>query len=461
MTTLLIKNSQLLVTMDDHQREIPGGGLFIQDGFIESVGESSDLPNEADEILDLSGYIVLPGLVNTHHHFYQTLTRAVPAAQDANLFNWLKTLYPIWARLTPEDIFVSTQTALAELAHSGCTTASDHLYLFPNGSRLDDEISAAGEIGLRLHASRGSMSLGESLGGLPPDSVVDGEETILKDSQRLIQRYHDPKPGAYIQIVLAPCSPFSVTTELMKQSALLAREYGVHLHTHLAETEDEESFCLKRFGYRPVGYMESVNWMGNDVWFAHSIYVNDDEIVSFAKVGCGVAHCPTSNMRLASGIAPIREYLTAGVKVGLGVDGSASNDGSHMLNEARQAMLLARVKEGITGFSLSNDPTRKLMTARDALRLATRGGASVLGRTDIGSLEKGKCADFFAIDLNRLDYAGALHDPLAAVVFSQPGKVDHTVVGGKFVVRNRQLVTRDETDLVKKHNHCASKLLRI
>jgi 8-oxoguanine deaminase len=459
MTSLLIKNANLLVTMDDHQREIPGGGLFIRDGFIDQVGDSKELPTSADEILDLDGYIVLPGLINTHHHFYQTLTRAVPAAQDANLFNWLKTLYPIWARLTPEDIFISSQTALAELAHSGCTTASDHLYLFPNGSKLDDEISAAAEIGLRLQASRGSMSLGESQGGLPPDSVVDDEDAILKDSLRLIQRYHDPKPGAFVQIVLAPCSPFSVTRELMIQSALLAREYGVHLHTHLAETEDEESFCLQKFGHRPVGYMNEVNWMGEDVWFAHCVYVNDQEIDSFSRLGCGVAHCPSSNMRLASGIAPIREYLAAGVKVGLGVDGSASNDGSHMLSEARQAMLLSRVKEGLTGFSLSNDPDRKLMTARDALKLATRGGAAVLGRTDIGSLEKGKCADFFAIDLNRLEYAGALHDPVAAVIFAQPVKVDHTVVGGKFVIRNGHLITREESNLVQKHNQCARRLL--
>ena len=459
MTTLLIKNAQILVTMDDHQREITGGGLFIRDGFIEQVGVSADLPDSADEVLDLQGHIVLPGLVNTHHHFYQTLTRAVPAAQDANLFNWLKTLYPIWARLTPQDIFISTQTALAELALSGCTTASDHLYLFPNGSKLDDEIAAAAQIGLRLQASRGSMSLGESQGGLPPDSVVDNEETILKDSLRLIQRYHDPKPGAMVQIVLAPCSPFSVTGELMKQSALLARQYGVHLHTHLAETEDEESFCLQKFGYRPVGYMQSVDWVGKDVWFAHSVYVNTDEIKTFANSGCGVAHCPSSNMRLASGIAPIREYMAAGVNVGLGVDGSASNDGSHLLAEARQAMLLSRVREGITGFSLSNDPARKLMTARQALWLATRGGAAVLGRRDIGSLEPGKCADFFAINLNRLEYAGALHDPVAALVFAQPVKADYTVVAGRFVVKKSNLETVDEHALIERHNRSATRLL--
>lgn len=458
MPTLLIKNATVLVTMDDRQREIADGGLFVRDGLIEQVGPSHELPTSADEILDLTGHIILPGLVNTHHHFYQTLTRAVPAAQDANLFNWLKTLYPIWAGLTPEDIFISTQTALAELAFSGCTTASDHLYLFPNGSKLDDEIDAAKEIGMRIHASRGSMSLGESDGGLPPDSVVDTEESILKDSQRLIETYHDSKPGAMTQIVLAPCSPFSVTSELMKQSAILAREYGVQLHTHLAETEDEEQFCLDMFGHRPVDYMGEVGWLDGDVWFAHSVYVNEDEINIYAKHHCGVAHCPSSNMRLASGIAPIKEMLAAGVDVGLGVDGSASNDGSHMLGEARQAMLVARVKEGITGYSLSSD-NRKLMTARDALQLATRGGAAVLGRSDIGSLEKGKCADFFAIKLNTLDYAGALHDPVAATIFAQPVKANYTVVNGKFVIKESQLVHVDESKLVEKHNKAAKRLL--
>ena len=459
MSTLLIKNATVLVTMDDHQREIPEGGLFVRDGFIEQVGLTSTLQQTADEVLDLRGHLLLPGLVNTHHHFYQTLTRAVPAAQDANLFNWLKTLYPIWARLTPDDIFISTQTALAELALSGCTTTSDNLYLYPNGARLDDEIAAAQEIGVRLQASRGSMSLGESKGGLPPDSVVEPEAKILADSQRLIQQYHDAKPGAFVQIVLAPCSPFSVTGELMKQSAKLGREYGVHLHTHLAETEDEEAFCLQKFGTRPVAYMQSVGWVGEDVWFAHAVYVNGEEAKIFATHGCGVAHCPSSNMRLACGIAPVKEYLAAGVKVGLGVDGSASNDGSHMLAEVRQAMLLARLKEGITGFSLSNDPSRKLMTARETLRLATRGGAAVLGRSDIGSLEVGKCADFFAINLNRLDYAGALHDPVAAAVFCHPVRADTTVIGGRFVVREGQLVTLDEMKLVERHNRAAKRLL--
>lgn len=457
--TILIKNATLLVTMDGHRREIRDGGLFARNGFIEQIGSSADLPEIADEVLDLTGHIVLPGLINTHHHFYQTLTRAVPAAQDVNLFNWLKTLYPIWAKMTPDDIRISTQTALAELALSGCTTASDHLYLFPNGSKLDDEIEAASDVGLRLHASRGSMSLGESKGGLPPDTVVDSEEFILKDSQRLIQRYHDPKPGSMVQIVLAPCSPFSVTGELMSQSAKLAREYGVHLHTHLAETQDEEVFCLEKFGYRPLGYMQSLDWVGNDVWFAHSVHINQKEIQVYAHEGCGVAHCPSSNMRLGSGAAPILDYLTAGVKVGLGVDGSASNDGSHLLAEARQAMLLARLRAGLMGASLSSDGSEKLFTARQSLELATIGGAAVLGRNDIGSLEVGKCADFIAINLNRLEYAGALHDPVAAIVFCQPGNVDLNVVHGKIVVKDQQLVNIDLPDLISNHNKAASRLL--
>lgn len=460
MATLLVKNASLIVTMDGQDRELSQAGIFCQDGFIEQIGPMSELPASADTVLDLQDHIVLPGLVNTHHHFYQTLTRAVPAAQNANLFHWLKTLYPIWARLTPEDIHISTKTALAELALSGCTTASDHLYLFPNGSKLDDEIEAASQIGLRLHASRGSMSLGESQGGLPPDSVVDDEDTILKDSQRLIEQYHDPKPGSKVQIVLAPCSPFSVTTDLMRQSAHLAREYHVHLHTHLAETEDEEAFCLEMFGHKPVAYMQEVDWIGPDVWFAHSVHVNQEEINLYAKHGCGVAHCPGSNMRLASGIAPILEMLAAGVKVGLGVDGSASNDSSHLLAEARLAMLLSRVGSGMRGASLSGTSAPPLMTARQVLSIATRGGAAVLGRSDIGSLEVGKCADFIAIKLDKLDYAGALHDPVAATLFCNSVKVDLNVVGGEIVVKDGVLQSLDLAEHVQKHNQAALRLVR-
>lgn len=459
MTTLLVKNAEMIVTMDDAGRELRGAAIFCRDGFIEQIGPVEALPQDADEVLDLAGHIVFPGMVNTHHHFYQTLTRAVPGTQDANLFNWLKTLYPIWARMTPEDVFISTQTALAELALTGCTTSSDHLYLFPNGARLDDEIEGARIVGLRLHAARGSMSLGESKGGLPPDSVTDSEENILKDSLRVIQRYHNPEPGSKLQIVLAPCSPFSVTGELMRQSAQLAREYHVHLHTHLAETEDEDDFCLQKFGQKPVAYMQSVDWIGNDVWFAHSVWVNDAEVDLYAQHGCGVAHCPSSNMRLASGIAPVMKMLARGVKLGLGVDGSASNDGSHMLNEARQAMLLARLHSGIKGASRSAPDAPPLMTARQALRVATRGGASVLGRTDIGSLEVGKCADFFAIDLNKVDYAGALEDPVAAVVFCAPVKANWTVVGGEVIVGDGQLRTLDLPTHVERHNKASRRLI--
>ena len=460
MSTMLVRNAELLVTMDSRRQEIPGGGIFIRDGFIERVGPTAELPLIADQVIDLPGHIIAPGLINTHHHFYQTLTRAVPAAQNANLFQWLKTLYPIWARIQPEEIHISTQIALAELALSGCTAASDHLYLYPNGSRLDDEIEAGLATGMRLHAARGSMSLGESQGGLPPDSVVEDEAFILKDSQRLIETYHDPKPGARVQVFLAPCSPFSVTPDLMRQSAALARQYGVRLHTHLAETADEEVFCIEKFGHRPVAYMEHLNWIGEDVWFAHSVHVNDDEIRLYAHTGCGVAHCPTSNMRLASGIAPVLRMLQAGVKVGLGVDGSASNDGSNLLEEVRQAMLVARLDAGLRGASLSGTRAPVLMTARQAMEIATRGSASVLGRQDLGSLEPGKCADFFTVNLHRLDFAGALHDPLAALVFCAPVRVDNTVVGGQFVVRDGQLVTLDLPVLIEKHNRAARRILQ-
>ncbi|MGH2581582.1 MAG: 8-oxoguanine deaminase [Anaerolineales bacterium] len=459
MGTLLIRNASLVATFDGQRRELSDAGLFVRDGLIEQVGPTRELPVKADEILDLGGHVVLPGLINTHHHFYQTLTRAVPAAQNANLFNWLKILYPIWARLTAEDIYVSTQTALAELALSGCTTAADHLYLFPNGARLDDEIEAAREVGLRLHASRGCMSVGESQGGLPPDSIVEDEDFILAESQRLVAAFHEEQPGAMTQIVLAPCSPFSVSPDLMKKTVELAREYKVTLHTHLAETQDEEEYAQVHFGMRPVAWMETVGWVGEDVWYAHSVHVNDAEINLYAQRGCGVAHCPTSNMRLASGIAPIARMVTAGVNVGLGVDGSASNDSSHMLAEARQAMLVSRMDAGLHGASLSGDES-ELMSARQALELATRGGAAVLGRDDIGSLEVGKCADFVAFEMNQLDYAGALHDPLAALVFCTPVRADFTVVGGRFIVKERELQTVEMGKIIETHNHAARRLVR-
>ncbi|MBI5303460.1 MAG: 8-oxoguanine deaminase [Chloroflexi bacterium] len=448
MPTLLIKHADVLLTMDTARREIRDGALFVRDNVIAQVGATNELPTTADRVIDARGMVVLPGLVNTHHHLYQTLTRALPAAQDADLFHWLKTLYPIWAELTPDAVYTSALTGLAELVLSGCTTAADHLYLFPNGSKLDDEIRAAREIGIRFHPTRGSMSLGESQGGLPPDRVCDSEDAILRDSRRVIETFHDPNPYSMCRVSLAPCSPFSVTPDLMRESARLARAYKVHLHTHLAETRDEEDFCLQKFGYRPVDYAEHLEWMGNDVWFAHSVWVNDAEIKRYAQVGAGIAHCPTSNMRLASGIAPIVKMLNAGVKVGLGVDGSASNDSSHMLAEARQAMLLQRV---------GGDP--RALTARQALELGTLGGARVLGRDDIGALETGKAADFIAVNLNRLDFAGALHDPVSALVFCTPPRVDLSVINGRVVVENGALTTLDLMPVIERHNRIAREMV--
>ncbi len=444
MSTLLIRRADLLVTMDAGRHRIPDGGLFVRGNVIEQVGPTADLPKEADRVIDAGGMIVLPGLVNTHHHLYQTLTRAVPAAQGATLFQWLKTLYPIWAGLTSEAVYTSALVGLAELILSGCTTASDHLYIYPNDCRIDDEICAAQEIGIRFHPCRGSMSLGESKGGLPPDSVVEDEDFILKDTQRAIETYHDPGPYAMVRIVVAPCSPFSVTPDLMREAAALARSYGVDLHTHLAETLDEEQFCLREFGRRPVGYAEDLGWVGDDVWHVHCVHLNEQEIALFAQTGTGVCHCPSSNMRLASGIAPVRAYLDAGVRVGLGVDGSASNDSSHLLAEARVALLLQRV---------SGNPAA--LSAEEALWLATVGGARVLGRNDIGQLASGKAADLIGFCLERLDYAGALHDPLAALVFCTPQRVDLSVINGRVVVEDGHLLTVDLGPVIERHNRIA------
>ncbi len=463
MGTLLVKNTAVLVTMDDTRREIANGGLFVRDNVIKQVGHTSDLPETADTVLDLSGHVVLPGLVNTHHHLYQSLTRVL--AQDSNLFDWLTTLYPIWANLSDEAIYVSTITGLAELALSGCTTSSDHLYIFPNDCTLDSQIRAAQEIGVRFHAARGSMSLGESKGGLPPDRVTEDEAFILKDSQRLIETYHDASRHAMMRVVLAPCSPFSVTPDLMRESANLARAYGVRLHTHLAETLEEEEFCLQTFGQRPVPYVESLGWTGDDVWHAHCVHMSQPEIELFGQTGTGVAHCPCSNMRLASGIAPVLAWWAAGVPVGLGVDGSASNDGGHLLNEARQAMLLQRVAPnrylsekpgGRGGFGGRPDA----MTARQALELGTRGGAAVLGRDDIGYLAPGMSADFIALNLNQVAFAGAGHDPVAAVVLCQPPTVDYSVINGKVVVANGRLTTVDLGPHLEKHNKIAIEMVR-
>jgi cytosine/adenosine deaminase-related metal-dependent hydrolase len=454
MSTLLVRNADVLVTMDPDRREIAGGGLFARDGFIETVGPTADLPADADEVFDASGLLVLPGLVNTHHHLYQTLTRAVPGAQDVGLFDWLRRLYPIWARMTPEDVDLATRTGLLELAHSGCTTVFDHQYLWPNGSSVGDQVAAAHEVGVRFHVSRGSMSLGESDGGLPPDSVVETEDAILEDCARVIDEFHDPGNGSMTRVVLAPCSPFSVTPELMHASLDLARERGVRLHTHLAETKDEEEFCLETFGARPVEYAERLGWAGDDVWYAHGVFVDPDEIERMAAAGTGVAHCPSSNMRLASGIAPIADYLDRGVPVGLGVDGSASNDGSNMLGEVRQALLLARLAASP---DLGNGPQ---LAARTALELGTLGGARVLGRGDVGSLEAGKCADFFTLDLSRIEYAGALHDPVAAALLCAPGPASHTYVHGRAIVSGGECTCLlHEQHWIDEHNRAAARLL--
>lgn len=474
MGTLLVKNAAVLVTMDNERREVLNGGLFVRDNVIEQVGPVSQLPPTADTVLDWSDHVVLPGLVNTHHHLYQSLTRVL--AQDADLFTWLTTLYPIWANLTDEAIYVSTLTGLAELALSGCTTSSDHLYIFPNDCTLDSQILAAGEVGLRFHAARGSMSLGESQGGLPPDRVTEDEDFILKDSQRLIETYHDPDRHAMLRVVVAPCSPFSVTPELMRESAALARTYGVRLHTHLAETREEETFCLAAFGQRPVAYVESLGWTGDDVWHAHCVHMNWPEIELFGQTGTGVAHCPSSNMRLASGIAPFPQWQQAGVKVGLGVDGSASNDSSDLLAEARQAMLLQRIApmaQSAEAFSTgSSEMAREekrlapmpgnaaAMTVRQALEVATRGGAAVLGRDDIGYLAPGMSADFIAINLNRVTFAGALHDPVAAVLLCRPKGVDWSVINGKVIVENSRLTTVDIEPIVRRHNEISKAMVR-
>ncbi len=467
MPTLLATNADVLVTMDGQRREIAHGGLYAEDGIVRQVGTTDMLPATADTVIDLAGQIVLPGFVNTHHHLNQTLTRNLPAVQDSNLFPWLRAHYRAWARTTAEASRASTLVGLAELALSGCTTVFDHSYVFKNGNTVDCQVEAARDLGVRFHASRGSMSLGESKGGLPPDDCVEDEAFILRDSRRVIEAYHDASPGAMTRIVLAPCSPFSVSTALLKESAALARHYGVRLHTHLAETRDEERYALERFGLRPVDWMETLGWLGDDVWFAHAIHVTAGEIRKFAAAGCGVAHCPCSNMRLASGIAPIRQYMAAGVAVGLGVDGSASNDASNLLLEARQAMLLARLQlavpqaDGEGGYAPPAHPVPAdaWMTAREVLELATLGGARVLGRTDIGSLEPGKCADFFTLDLAAPGYAGALHDPVAAVLFCAPQQARTTVIGGRVVVRDGEVVTLDMGPVIATHNRCARALV--
>lgn len=453
MPTLLIRNARLLVTMDAQRREIAGGAVFVRDNAIEAVGTTAELPDSADEVIDARDQIVIPGLVNTHHHMYQTLTRAL--VQDNELFGWLRGLYPVWANLTPEMVRVSTQTAMAELLLSGCTTSSDHLYLYPNGITLDDSIEAAAQIGMRFHAARGSMSVGESQGGLPPDAVVEREPAILQATQRAIERWHDPGRFAMRRVVVAPCSPFSVSRELMRDSALLARSFGrahgVSLHTHLAENDFDVAYTREKFGCTPAEYVEALGWVGADVWCAHCVKLDAHGIDLFARSGTGVAHCPCSNMRLASGIAPIRAMRDAGVGVGLGVDGSASNDAGHMFGELRIAMLLQRVAHGPVAGPAA-------MSAREVLEIATLGGAQVLNRDDIGALAPGMAADIVTVPLDEIGMAGAQHDPLAALVFCSVPRVRHSIVDGRVVVRDGRLATLELPLLIERHNALAAQL---
>ena len=452
---LVLRHAEVLVTMDEQRREIADGALVAEGGVVRWVGPTAELPQAdaeavgsgAAEVVDLHGRVLLPGLVNTHHHMFQSLTRALPVAQDAELFGWLGQLYPVWSGLTPEMTRVSALTAMAELLLSGCTTSSDHLYLFPNGSRLDDTIEAAREIGLRFHAARGSMSVGRSQGGLPPDGLVEGEAAILADTQRVIERWHDPAPHSMLRVVVAPCSPFSVSPTLMRESAALARSHGVMLHTHLAENDHDVAYSRERFGMTPAEYAEDTGWLGRDVWHAHCVKLDEAGIALFARTGTGVAHCPCSNMRLASGIAPVRRMRDARVPVGLGVDGSASNDGAHLLGEARQAMLLQRVGHGPAA-----------MTAREALEIATIGGAQVLGRDDIGALAPGMACDVAAFDTRGIAHAGAGHDPVAALVFCTPVNAGLVVVGGRTVVRDGRLLTLDLPPHLETHRRLAREL---
>lgn len=444
MSEILIRNAARLVTMNPAREEIAGGDVLVRGGVIAAVGRGLATTGE---VLDAAGCVVTPGLVNTHHHLYQTLTRAVPGGQDALLFGWLKALYPVWARFGPEEIRASAVAGLAELALSGCTLTSDHLYLYPNGARLDDTVAAAAEIGLRFHPTRGAMSIGESLGGLPPDALVEEEAAILRDMERVVDAFHDPAPGAMVRVGLAPCSPFSVSRDLMRETAVLARDRGVMLHTHLAENDEDVAYSLATFGCRPGQYAEDLGWTGPDVWHAHCVRLDADEIGRFARSRTGVAHCPCSNCRLGSGIAPVRAMRDAGVPVGLGVDGSASNDAGNLLAEARQAMLLQRVARGADA-----------MSAREALEIATLGGARVLGRDDCGALEPGRRADIAIWDIGGIEAAGAW-DPVAALVLCGPTRVRDLFVEGRQIVRDGHVATVDLGRVIEHQNRLARRLM--
>ena len=441
---ILIRGAEVVVTMNAGRAEVAGGDVLLRGGVIAAVGQGLAT---SGRVIEARGCVVTPGLVNTHHHLYQTLTRAVPGGQDALLFGWLKTLYPIWSRFGPDEMFVSAQVGLAELALTGCTLTSDHLYLYPNGARLDDTIAAAAEVGLRFHPTRGAMSIGESDGGLPPDALVEREAAILEDCIRVIDAFHDPRAGAMVRVGLAPCSPFSVSRDLMREAALLARDKGVMLHTHLAENDEDIAYSLAKFGCRPGQYAEDLGWTGDDVWHAHCVKLDGAEIDLFARSGTGVAHCPCSNCRLGSGIAPVRAMRDAGVKVGLGVDGSASNDAGNLIGEARQAMLLQRVSRGADA-----------MGAREALEIATLGGAKVLGRDDCGSLEPGKRADIAIWDVSGVEAAGSW-DPVAALILCGPTRVRDLFVEGRQVVSGGQMATIDLPRVIERQNRLARALM--
>lgn len=442
MTEILIRNADVLVTMDKERRELADADLRLSGGVITEIGQRL---HSDGEVIQAAGCVITPGLVNTHHHLYQSMTRAVPAGQNALLFGWLQALYPIWSHMTPEHFFVSAQVGLAELALSGCTLSSDHLYLYPNGARLEDTIHAAAELGLRFHPTRGAMSIGASAGGLPPDMLVEDEAAIIKDCIRVIDAFHDAKDGSMCRVGVAPCSPFSVSMDLMRDSALLARDKGVMLHTHLAENEEDISYSLENFGCRPGQYVQDLGWVGPDVWHAHCVKLDAAEIALFAETGTGVAHCPCSNCRLGSGVAPVRQMRDAGVPVGLGVDGSASNDAGNLIAEARQAMLLQRVAKGADA-----------MSAREALEIGTRGGADMLGRPDCGRLEIGKRADIAIWDISGIEAAGSW-DP-AALLLAGPATVRDLFVEGRQIVRDGQITTVDLQPLIARHNRMARAL---
>ncbi|MBZ5586865.1 MAG: 8-oxoguanine deaminase [Acidobacteriia bacterium] len=446
--SLLIRDIHTLVTMDPRDSALHGAFLYCEAGAIRRIGARVPPGLRASRTIRAPYSIAIPGLVNTHHHLYQTLTRACAAAANAGLFDWLRTLYPLWARLDEESVYVAAQIGMAELLLSGCTTTSDHHYVFPSGRKnlVDAEIRAAAELGIRFHPTRGSMSVGQSQGGLPPDSVVQKEDEILEDSERLIRKFHDPATGSMLRLALAPCSPFSVSPGLMRRTAELARRHGVRLHTHLAETRDEETYCLKHLGKRPLALLRDADWLAGDVWLAHGIYFNRGEIARLGRARAGIAHCPTSNMRLGSGIAPALDLRRAGCPVGLGVDGSASNDSSHMLAEARQALLLQRLARGAAAIDV-----------REALRMATVEGAGCLGRDDIGSLEPGKRADIALFDLRDVAYSGA-GDAASALLLCAPAKVETLVVEGRVVVEGHELKTLRLEPALKKHRKLAAKM---